>query len=121
MKTKTAGLILGIIICFVVCGAIFAQDTTAVNPLQTEVDQLKARNTAIENAFINTYLKEQDKEAGKAFMDLYLYTNQLEVENQKMRKVVDVTQKIINEISEVKSIKELDKVLKKYGIDRKKE
>jgi len=119
---KKATLVL-VIICLAICGAVFAQDTTEVkvNPLQAEVDQLKARNTAIENAFISTYLKEQGKEAGKAFMDLYLYTNQLEVENQNMRQVVEVTQKMINEISEVKSIKGLDTVLKKYGIDRKKE
>jgi len=116
---KKATLVL--IIYVLICGAVFAQDTTAVNPLQKTVEQLKARNEAVENAFINTYLKEQGKEPGKAFMDLYLYTNQLEVENQKMRQVVETTQKLVNEISEVKSIKELDTVLKKYGIERKKE
>ena len=114
MNVRTIILIMTILFC----GISFGQEADSTK--SKEIEQLKARNAAVENAFINVYLQQQNKEPGKAFMDLYLYVNQLEAEHQKMSQTIKVVNQMINDIVKVKSLKELDEVLKKYDIEREK-
>ena len=84
----------GFIVCLIFCLGLVAmnglaqtasQDSAIIKQLETDkaklnqrVGELTKRNTAIENAFIAEYLNQHGKQAGKAFIDQYLYIQQLE-------------------------------------------
>jgi len=105
----------------------FAQEAAIVDTVKQEapeiqvnpVDQeLTARNEKVENAFIGVYLQAAKKDIGPAFMDLYLSAGELEKQNIQMKNMLSNVQAMVNEIQKVKQMKELDVVLKKYGIER---
>ena len=88
------------------------QDSTKIANLETQIKELQDRNKTIETIFVDLYLNNTKKELGSAFMDFYLANGQLSAMNENARN-------LIIEITKAKDINDVDKVLKKYDLERK--
>ena len=114
------------IVCLIFCLGVAmnglaqttSQDSVTIKQLEADkaklnqrVGELTKRNAAIENAFIVEYLNQQGKQAGKAFIDQYLYIKQLEG-------MVQYYKEVTNDFARIENMKEWEGVMEKHNIPK---
>ena len=124
---KRGMIILGLVILIsgIAISQTASQDSATIKQLEADkaklnqqIGELTRRNTAIENAFITEYLNQQGKQAGKAFVDQYLYIQQLRRDVKIAADALQYYKTVTNDFARIKNMKEWEQVMKKHNIPR---